>query len=181
MRLQIPRRIHYYILLPFAWSVVADQGSEIRPSVGQLADRVRLLVQARENRRALQVTLCAMFGVLTVVLTIHVFHDIPILGLSWRWRQQALPNYRQFFISPYISNIYVVKTALNIYLSIFRALTVVTAWAVLTPYRNDGIDPADGGSTLLWNGGIPLQGPTVLKPRHTVSYSHRLNKLSWIY
>jgi len=61
---------------------VADQGSEIRPSVGQLADRVRLLVEARENRRALQEILCAMFGVLTAVLTIQVIHDIIVLGLS---------------------------------------------------------------------------------------------------
>lgn len=61
---------------------MADQGSEIRPSVGQLADRVRLLVEARENRRALQEILCAMFGVLTAVLTIQVIHDIIVLGLS---------------------------------------------------------------------------------------------------
>ena len=61
---------------------MADQGSEIRPSVGQLADRVWLLVEARENRTALQETACAMFGVLTEVLTIQVFHDITILGLS---------------------------------------------------------------------------------------------------
>ena len=61
---------------------MADQGSEIRPSVGQLAGRVRLLVEVRENRRALQETLCEMLGVLTTVLTIQVFHDITILGLS---------------------------------------------------------------------------------------------------
>lgn len=61
---------------------MADQGSEIRLSVGQLADRVRILVEVRENRRALQETLCAMFGVLTAVLKIQVFHDITILGLS---------------------------------------------------------------------------------------------------
>lgn len=61
---------------------MADQGSEIRPSVGQLADRVQLLVEARENRKALQETLCAMFGVLTAVLTIQVFDDITALGLS---------------------------------------------------------------------------------------------------
>ena len=94
---------------------MADQGSEIRPSVGQLADRVRLLVEVRENRRALQETLCGMFGVLAAVLTIQVIHDITVLGLPWRWRQQAFPTYLQFFTSPYISNNYVVKTALNIY------------------------------------------------------------------
>ena len=40
---------------------MADQGSEIRPSVGQLADRVRVLVELRENRWALQQTLRAIW------------------------------------------------------------------------------------------------------------------------
>ena len=63
-------------------SVVAGQGSEIRPSVGQLADRVRLLVGAREDWTALQETLCAIFWVFTAVLLIQISYDITILGLS---------------------------------------------------------------------------------------------------